>query len=327
MSDVVQVNWPNHANAWREWRAAMGGTRMHHGWILAGKSGLGKHDFALAAARELVAEDSIPQPTGNHPDIIVLTYGPKDEKSERAASDGKPFDLARSIRVKQIRTMQKRLNTRPTMGQRRVVIVNPADDMEVGAANALLKSLEEPPQGTSFILVTHRPARLLPTIRSRCRVLRFPILKDAQLGKMLEVSGAVGGGTSSIAAIRAAEGSYGAALRFAGQDLAPVAALITSLLKKGDPSLTGRADLSRLIGPRADRERLQAVLELAQALVADLARSVDYTTQRAVLVEIHGELVTLAAQVPNYNFDTGLLTLEIGTLLMRAAPASDHAHG
>ncbi len=325
MSELPTPDWPNHGDAWHEWRAAMGGARMHHGWILAGKSGLGKLDFAKRAARELVAQDGIPQPPGDHPDIIVLTYGAKNDKEARAQADGKKFELARSIRVDQVRGMQKRLNTRPTLGDRRVVIVDPADDMEVSAANALLKSLEEPPQGTFFILVTHRPARLLPTIRSRCRTLRFPILSDAQLESMLESSGAAPG--SSSAAIRAAEGSYGAALRFSEQDLAPIATLVTDLLIKGDPGLTARSDLARMIGPRADRARLQAVMELAQAIVADLARGPAAPAQRGALVETHAELVTLAAQAPSYNFDTGLLTLEIGTLLMRAAPASDPAHG
>lgn len=320
------TDWPNHQAAWRAWRNAMAGQRMHHGWLLAGKSGLGKHAFALAAARELVAQEGIPQPPGEHPDIIVLSYGPKDDKAERAAADGKPFDLARSIRVKQIRAMQRRLNTRPTLGDRRVVIINPADDMEVGAANALLKSLEEPPRGTFFILVTHRPARLLPTIRSRCRILRFPTLSDAQLEKMLEEEGAGQGPEARLAAIRAAEGSFGAALRFAEQDLAPVADKIKSLLTHGDPNITTRGELANLIGPRADRARLDAIFELAQALTADLARTTDNATQRAALVEAHGDLVTLAAQAPNYNFDTGLLSVEIGSLLMRAAPASEHAH-
>lgn len=318
------TDWPNHSSAWDEWRGAMGGSRMHHGWILAGKSGLGKRDFALAAARELVAQEGIPQPPGNHPDIIELTYGPKDDKAERAAADGKDYERARSIRVKQIRAMQKRLNTRPTLGDRRVVIINPADEMEVSAANALLKSLEEPPQGTFFVLVTHRPSRLLPTIRSRCRVLRFPILKDAQLEAMLMNAGMQG---DIETAIRAAEGSFGAAQRFAEQDLAPVAKLVSDLLTKGDDNFNARAELSRMIGARADRVRLQAIMELSQAIAAGLARSTDNSTHRAALVEVHSDLVTLAAQAPNYNFDTGLLTLEIGTLLMRAAPASAPAHG
>ncbi len=318
------TDWPNHEAAWRQWRTAMSGSRMHHGWLLAGKSGIGKHEFAMDAARELVAEDGIPQPPGDHPDIIVLTYGPKDDKAERAAADGKDYERARSIRVKQIRAMQKRLTTRPTLGSRRVVIINPADDMEVAAANALLKSLEEPPQGTFFILVTHRPARLLPTIRSRCRTLRFPILTDRQLEDMLRAEGQ---GGDLLPAIRAAEGSFGAALRFAEQDLAPVANVIQTLLSSGSGGADARAELSRLIGPRADRDRLQAVFELAQALVAEKARICENRVQRSALIEAHREVVTLAAQAPTYNFDTGLLTLEIGTLLMRAAPASAPAHG
>jgi len=327
MSDAPAPDWPNHEAAWRDWRSAMSGSRMHHGWILAGKSGLGKHDFASAAARELVAQEGIPQPPGDHPDILTITYGPKNDKEAKAQADGKKFELARSIRVDQIRAMQKRLTTRPTLGDRRAIIIDPADDMEVSAANALLKSLEEPPAGTFFILVTHRPARLLPTIRSRCRLLRFPVLKPAQLETMLERSGAAGGAEVRMAAIRAAEGSYGAALRFAEQDLDPVAGLIGDLLTKADGDLAARAALSQAIGPRADRARLQAVMELAQSSAANLARRTDSAQHRAALVEVHSELVTLAAQAPTYNFDTGLLTLEIGTLLMRAGQASEHAHG
>ena len=320
------TEWPNHKAAQREWREAMSSARMHHGWLLAGKSGLGKHDFAMAAARELVTEDGIPQPPGDHPDIIFLTYGPKNDKEARAAADGKDYERARSIRVDQIRNMQRRLTTRPTLGSRRVVIIDPADDMEVSAANALLKSLEEPPQGTFFLLVTHRPSRLLPTIRSRCRMLRFPTLSDNQLEQMLEAAGSGDSGETRLAAIKAAEGSFGAAVRFAEQDLGPVASAIKALLSHGDPNLAGRSELTRLIGPRADRNRLDAVFELAQALVAESARTTEDAEQRTALVEAHGELVRLASQAPTYNFDTGLLSVEIGSLLMRAAPASEHAH-
>ena len=87
------------------------------------------------------------------------------------------------------------------------------------------------------------------------------------------------------------------------------------------------ASIAKLIGPRADRARWDAVFELAQALVADHARRVTDPAHRNALVEAHGALVTLAAQAPTYNFDTSLLTVEIGGLLMRASPASEHAHG
>jgi DNA polymerase-3 subunit delta' len=317
------TEWPNHGEAWRQWRDALGGERMHHGWLLAGKAGLGKRDFAMAAARALVAEEGVPQPAGDHPDIITLTYGPKDDKAERAAADGKPFDLARSIRIKQIRAMQKRLVTRPTLGSRRAIIIDPADDMEKAAANALLKSLEEPPAGTFFLLVTHRPARLLPTIRSRCRTLRFPVLTDSQLGTMLHEAGL----PSDPQAIAAAEGSFGAAVRFAEQDLAPIARVISGLLAGGDSGITGRGELARLIGPRADRERVQAVLDLAQSLAARAARTIEDPVRRVRLIEVHTALVNLAAEAPTANFDPAMLPFEIGSLLVAAAPASEPAHG
>ncbi len=317
------TDWPNHAEAWRVWRDALGGERMHHGWLMAGKAGLGKRDFAMAAARELVAEPGVPQPEGDHPDIIVLTYGPKDDKGEKAQAEGKPFDLARSIRIKQIRAMQRRLITRPTLGSRRAIIIDPADDMEKSAANALLKSLEEPPAGTFFLLVTHRPARLLPTIRSRCRTLRFPVLSDSQLAAMLHTAGL----PSDPQAVAAAEGSFGAAVRFAEQDLAPIARVMAALIAGGDDGVTGRGELARLIGPRADRERVQAVLDLAQSLVAHAARISDDAQARARLVDTHGALIALAAEAPTANFDPGMLPYEIGSLLVAAAPASEPAHG
>ncbi|PLK22990.1 DNA polymerase III subunit delta' [Porphyrobacter sp. TH134] len=317
------TEWPNHAEAWRQWRDALDGERMHHGWLLAGKAGLGKRDFAMAAARALVAQEGVPQPTGEHPDIITLTYGPKDDKGEKAQAEGKPFELARSIRIKQIRAMQRRLVTRPTLGSRRAIIIDPADDLEKSAANALLKSLEEPPQGTFFLLVTHRPARLLPTIRSRCRTLRFPVLTDSQLAAMLASEGLA----ADPQAIAAAEGSFGAAMRFAAQNLAPVAAVIAALIARGDTGMTGRGELARLIGPRADRERLQAVLDLAQSLVAGAARTSPDLQTRARLIDAHAALVRLAAEAPTANFDPGMIPFEIGSLLVAAAPASEPAHG
>jgi DNA polymerase-3 subunit delta' len=315
--------WPNHAEPWRQWREALAGARMHHAWLLAGKEGLGKRDFALAAARALVAEPGVPQPPGEHPDIITLTHGPKDDKAARDMAEGKPFERARSIRIAQIRAMQRRLVTRPSLGSRRAIIVDPADDLEKPAANALLKSLEEPPAGTFFLLICHRPARLLPTIRSRCRMLRFPTLSAQELAAMLEAEG-LGADPQAIAA---AQGSFGVARRFAEEELGPVARAIDALIGSGDTGLQGRGELARLIGPRPARERVQAVLELAQALVAARARATADEAHRLKLIETHAALVRLAAEAPTANFDPGLLAFEIGGLLVAAAPASEPAHG
>lgn len=319
------MNWPNHEAPWRQWRDALAGSRMHHGWILAGKSGLGKHDFALAAARELVAEPGIDQPQGDHPDIITLTHLPKDDKEEKKRDEGKPFQTKRNIAVGQIREMQRRLTTRPTLGSRRAIIIDPADDMEASASNALLKSLEEPPQGTFFLLVTHRPSRLLPTIRSRCRVLRFPALNARQIEEMLSAHADAANPAAIEAARIASGGSFGVAQRFIEQDLAPVAATIDRLLHEGDPQMKGRGELAKLIGGRPDRERVQAVLELAQAITAKAARTAE-PANRIALIDAHQELVALAGQAPTFNYDPGLLAMEIGTLLVGAAPASERAN-
>ena len=316
------MEWPGHEAAWRQWRAAFASERMHHAWLLAGMAGLGKRDFALAAARELVTHDSDGNQPLDHPDILTLQKAPKDDKEARKKDEGKDYQTKRNIAVSQIRAMQTRLTTRPTLGSRRVIIIDPADDMETSASNALLKSLEEPPQGTFFILIAHRPARLLPTIRSRCRIMRFAPLDRTQIEEALHASGE----RPDEAAIKAARGSPGAALRFARQDLAPIGNLMAKLIARGDADLSGRGELARLIGPRADQERMQAVFDLAEALLAQEARKAADPQRFGPLIKAHGELVTLARQAPAYNFDAGLLALQIGTLLASASAGSEQSN-
>ena len=315
-----------HEEAWREWREALAGVRMHHGWILAGRRGLGKMHFAEAAARELVAEPGITQPEGPHPDIHVLTHLPKDEKAEKLREEGKPFETKRNIAVGQIRQMQQRLTTRPTLGSRRAIIIDPADDLEKSAANALLKSLEEPPNGTFFLLVTHRPSRLLPTIRSRCRMLRFPQLADEQVARFLAHEAPEADGATRDAAVAAANGSPGVALDFVAQDLGKLNLLMRQILEQGDADFSLRGQLAMAIGARPSRDKVQATLDLARSVlasrIADVSRS-----QLPSLIEAHSQLVRLTAQAPTYNFDPGLLVMEIGTLLASAAGLREPAHG
>jgi len=144
---------------------------------------------------------------------------------------------------------------------------------------------------------------------------------------MLDASDTPQDPSAKAAAIEAAGGSYGATRGFIEQDLGAIAALIRRILADGDSNLTARAELTRTIGARADRIRLQAVLDLAQAMVVDAAKHAHSSNHRVSLVDAHQELVKLAGQAPSYNFDTGLLTLEIGTLLVNASAASEPAHG
>lgn len=314
-----------HEEPWHQWREALSGPRMHHAWLLAGKRGLGKMQFAVAAARELVAEPGIPQPDGPHPDIHILTHLPKDEKEERKREDGKPFELKRNISVAQIRTMQQRLTMRPTLGSRRAIIIDPSDDMEKGASNALLKNLEEPPAGTYFLLVAHRPARLLPTIRSRCRILRFATMSDEQMALLLSREAPEADAAARSAAIAAANGSPGAAFEFLAQDLGPLNTLMQQIIREGDADFMLRGKLAQAIGARPDRERVQATLDLARSVVAGIAGECPKAHFPAV-VAAHADLVKLTGQAPTYNFDAGLLVMEIGSLLASAAIPRDRAH-
>ena len=306
-----------HEPVWREWHAARAGRRMHHAWMLVGREGLGKAAFARAAAIELVAETGVPQPAAEqHPDILWLTPLPANEDEVKKRDDGRPYATKRNISVDQVRAMQRRLVTRPTLGSRRAVIIDAADLLEKGSANALLKSLEEPPQGTFFLLVAHQPGRLLPTLRSRCQVLRFQTLEAADLGRALDAQAPALDPLTREAAIAVGSGSPGAALAFAEQDLGKAWQIMRQIVARGDADMTLRAGLSAIIGQRPDRDRQMAALTAARMVLVD---AMGGSHDPAALADAHAALVVLAREAPTYNYDPGLLMLEIGTLLAGVA--------
>lgn len=314
-----------HDAAWDVWRAARGGHRMHHGWILAGREGLGKAGFARAAAAELVAEPGVQQPPSvHHPDILWLQPLPSNDDETKKRDDGKAYTRKRNISVDQVREMQRRLVTRPTLGARRAVVIDSADDLEKGAVNALLKSLEEPPVGTFFLLVAHQIGRLLPTVRSRCSVLRFHPLEPADLARALSAEAPQLSGPARDAAIAAAGGSPGAALAFAEQDLGPAWQIMTRLVAHGDADLALRAELSVALGQRPDRERLLAAIEAARMVLTG-ALSASNDAVRLRIVEAHAKIAGLSAQAPTFNFDPALLLMEIGGLLASVAQTREGA--
>ena len=306
-----------HEPVWREWHAARAGRRMHHAWMLVGREGLGKAAFARAAAIELVAETGVPQPAAEqHPDILWLTPLPANEDEVKKRDDGRPYATKRNISVDQVRAIQRRLVTRPTLGSRRAVIIDAADLLEKGSANALLKSLEEPPQGTFFLLVVHQPGRLLPTLRSRCQVLRFQTLEAADLGRALDAQAPALDPLTREAAIAVGSGSPGAALAFAEQDLGKAWQIMRQIVARGDADMTLRAGLSAIIGQRPDRDRQMAALTAARMVLVD---AMGGSHDPAALADAHAALVVLAREAPTYNYDPGLLMLEIGTLLAGVA--------
>ena len=318
MSDLV-----GHDGVWREWEAARGGHRMHHAWMLVGREGLGKAAFARAAAVELVADPGTHQPPiENHPDILWLAQLPANDDEAKKRDDGRAYATKRNISVDQVREMQRRLNTRPTLGSRRAVIIDPADVLEKGAANALLKSLEEPPQGTVFLLVVHQPGRLLPTIRSRCQVLRFRTLDAGEMGHALDIHAPDLDTLTREAAIAVGAGSPGAALAFAAQDLGKAWQIMRQIVVRGDADLSLRSALAAAIGQRPDRERQMAALTAARMVLVD---AMGGPQSHTALADAHTALVQLAREAPTYNYDAGLLMLEIGAVLAGVAQTRESA--
>ena len=310
-----------HDEAWHEWRAACASGRMHHAWILAGPQGVGKGLFARAAAAELVAEPGVSQPpVEHHPDILIPEHPPENKEEVKKREAGESFTTKRSIPIDQIRAMQHRLNTRPTLGTRRAVIIDPADDMEKAAVNALLKSLEEPPVGTFFLLVAHRVGRLLPTIRSRCRMLRFAGLAPAQVDRILADAAPQADAATRAAAVAAAGGSPGVALGFVEAGLGAAHGLMLRLIRDGDADLALRGALAEQLGARPPRGRVSAMIELACAVLAGALHDAAPAAQ-AHIIEAHAALTQLAGQAPSYNFEAPLVALEIGGLLAGVAGA------
>jgi DNA polymerase-3 subunit delta' len=146
--------------------------------LFSGPRGIGKATLAFALARRILAETGDESPTrvdeqvlaGAHPNLSILRRQPRDARGFYTA-----------IRVDEVRELRERLHQTRGRAAWRVVVVDSIDDCNASAANALLKTLEEPPPQTLFLLVSHRPGLLLPTIRSRCLAMPMRPLADAEV--------------------------------------------------------------------------------------------------------------------------------------------------
>lgn len=264
--------------------AALTGARAHHGWLLTGPRGIGKATLAWRMARFLLAEAPAeaglfgedPRPTSldidpNHP--VAHRIAALSEPScllVRRAWDHDRKKLKSQITVEEVRKLNSFFGLSAADGGRRVVIVDSADEMNPSAANALLKVLEEPPKGATLILISHQPARLLPTIRSRCRMLRMAPLAPDALAQALTQAGVHPDAPESLSALSG--GSAGDALRVIAEDGIALYGQIIRLLgtcpQIDRPGIVTLAEKATARGAEARLDLLVRLLDLALTRLA-----------------------------------------------------------
>lgn len=201
--------------------------RLHHAYRFEGPDGVGKAMAAFGLAQALLCTAGDPLGCGAcracehavtlrdgvplHPDVVVVERGlySADQLGGKESKTVISIDQIRTVVIGQVAFA-------PYEGRARVFIVNGADELSPQAANTLLKTLEEPPPKTHFLLVTSRPSKLLPTIRSRSIPIRFAPLGDAILTTLLEKQGVEAARIQEI--LPEAEGSASEALRLADPD-------------------------------------------------------------------------------------------------------------
>jgi DNA polymerase-3 subunit delta' len=241
--------------------------------LMAGPSGIGKRRVALALAEALNCLQPRTDPVdacgecvscrkiarGTHPDIVVVEPGDSG-----------------AIKIDQIRDVIDRASYRPFEARRRLVIADDADAMLDAAQNALLKTLEEPPPASVFVLVSAMPDLLLPTVRSRCPRLRFAPLTEAEVAAVLMRDHGYAESDARAAAAES-DGSLGRALEAQSSDLSTARSVAQRVLAQvarvADPQrrLEVVKELTSATGsPAGDRNQLGARLRAMSSLVRDL---------------------------------------------------------
>ena len=246
--------------------------------LLAGAAGVGKYEVARAAAAALnclaprrdvapLALDACGEcrscqriERNVHVDVITL------EPDDRA-----------SIKIDVVREVLERTGFRPFEGRRRVVLIRDADTLEAAAQNALLKSLEEPPPATVFLLTTAVPGKLLPTVRSRCMRLRFGQLTEREVAEVLVARHGIDARAAQSAAALA-DGRVGTAMTLNATDVAVLRELALLLLRQAGSNapLASRLQAAATVAvPGKNKERPREEVALVLRFLASMLRDLE----------------------------------------------------
>ncbi len=263
-----------HENQWRELTRAAAGGKLHHGWLFQGPQGIGKATTAFAFARHLFTPPSrrTDEPVADFEDAMVRqvaqdTYPGLVHVTRPPVERGTGFRT--QITVEEVRRLNRFFQATASAESWRVAIVDPADDMNASAANALLKMLEEPPARSVFIVINHTPGRLLPTIRSRCRLLRFEPLKAESLGAAVAEALPNADPDDVAAAIPACEGSVRQAIALIANGGIALRRGLADILAADRPDWNA---IHALADQMTAKGREQSFDLLVQALLSAVAR-------------------------------------------------------
>jgi len=337
-----RADWLGDPAAERTLIEAYRSGRMHHGWLIGGPKGIGKATLAYRFARFAFAN---PDPTAAgpagaadlsvpaehpafrrvanraHPNLLVLER-PYDEEKKRYRTE---------LTVPEIRRTVSFFGSTSGEPGWRIAIVDPADDMNANAANALLKVLEEPPARSLFFLICHAPGRLLPTIRSRTRRLELAPLPPEAIVTALRDHAGEGAGADLGLAAQLAEGSLRRAIllveeggiatyramtgllaRLPALDVADMHAFADSVTGRGaDDAYHGFLDLLRdWLGRRVRCEPEPAAGGAVSAVVA--------TVPLARWAEVWEKVERSVADAEEYNLDRKQVVLSTLMTLARA---------
>jgi DNA polymerase-3 subunit delta' len=290
--------------------------KLPHALILAGPAGIGKATLAFHLAHHLLkhpvsaqAPAALAEPdpasalfrqiaSGAHPSVLHLTR-PYDEKDKRFKT---------VLAVDEIRKVGQFLSLTSHDGSYRVVIVDPADDMNISAANALLKNLEEPPKRTLFVLVVHAPGSLLPTIRSRCQTVRLAPLGADELMTVLDgLEPPPPAEPAARAALaKRAGGSVRAAILLTQYGGLEIAEALDKLVSAGTADVAASHRLAEAVSGRGQEIPFnifnRRVLDLLSETAANAARAGDLSRAKSLSDAWHEALETIS-ETETYNLN------------------------
>lgn len=293
--------------------------RMHHAWMLCGPRGVGKATLAYRTARialgakrngsrpfDLTPEDPIARRIGalSHPDLFVLRRGLNDR--------GKPRS---EITIDEARALGEFFSMKPAEGGMRVAVIDSVDELNRNAANAILKTLEEPPPRCLLLLICHAPGAALATIRSRCRRLTLRPLSEAQV---IEAVTALGGAAPPELAA-AARGCPGRAVAMASGADKDAREPLRRALERAK-----RTGAGGLVGALLDQEpgkpdRRALLFSIARDLAQEAAVAALETPGAARWAEAYSRLLDLEQEAEGLDLDDAGTIVRAARLLADAA--------